>query len=83
MCRIRCIGTCRDRRIGVAAERLSAPAAATKLIIALGFLTRPNDLLIIEKSVLLLVLQAIAINRPAGVDVVGWIHRTPRNSLPE
>ncbi|MGZ3428039.1 MAG: HPP family protein, partial [Polyangia bacterium] len=44
------------------------PAGATTLIISLGIVTRPFYLVIIEVAVVLLALQAIAINRLAGLD---------------
>lgn len=43
------------------------PAGATTLIIALGFITQPFHLVIIEVAVVLLVLQSILINRLANI----------------
>lgn len=43
------------------------PAGATTLIIALGFITQPYQLLIIEVAVLALLLQAMLINKLAGI----------------
>ncbi len=54
------------------------PAGATTLIISLGIVTRPFYLLIIEVAVALLALQAIAINRVAGIDYPFWARRAPR-----
>jgi CBS-domain-containing membrane protein len=51
------------------------PAGATTLIISLGIVTRPFFLLIIEVAVALLALQAIAINRLAGLDYPFWARR--------
>jgi CBS-domain-containing membrane protein len=48
------------------------PAAATTLIISLGIITAPVHLLIIELAVVVLALQAIVINRLAGVDYPVW-----------
>ncbi len=48
------------------------PAGATTLIISLGIVTRPLHLLVIEIAVALLTLQAIAINRLAGIDYPLW-----------
>ena len=48
------------------------PAGATTLIISLGAIVRPSHLLIIELALVLLVLQAIAINRLAGLDYPLW-----------
>lgn len=53
------------------------PAGATTLIISLGILTRPLDLLVIEAAVLLLVLQAQGIHRVAGVDYPSWASKGP------
>lgn len=52
------------------------PAGATTLLISLGALTRPFHLLLIEVAVGVLVLQAIAINRLAGLDYPLWSRRT-------
>ena len=53
------------------------PAGATTLIISLGIVTRPFYLVIIEVAVALLCLQAIVINRLAGLDYPLWARRTP------
>ncbi|HEU4951918.1 MAG TPA: HPP family protein [Holophagaceae bacterium] len=52
------------------------PAGATTLIIALGILVEPKQLVVIEFAVVLLTLQAIAINRLAGLDYPLWARRT-------
>ena len=49
-----------------------APAAATTLIVALGIITTPAHLGIIELAVALLVLKALALNRLAGIDYPLW-----------
>jgi CBS-domain-containing membrane protein len=54
------------------------PAGATTLIISLGIVTCPFHLVIIEVAVALLALQAIGINRLAGIDYPLWARRTPR-----
>lgn len=51
------------------------PAAATTLIVSLGIVTRPFYLVVIEIAVVLLVLQAILINRLAGIDYPLWAAR--------
>jgi CBS-domain-containing membrane protein len=51
------------------------PAGATTLIVSLGIVTRPFHLLIIEVAVALLVVQAIVINRLAGIDYPLWAKR--------
>src|SRR5262249_18276774 len=48
------------------------PAAATALIITLGLVTAPSRLIIIEFAVVLLALQALAINRLAYIDYPIW-----------
>jgi CBS domain-containing membrane protein len=79
-------------RIGAAALSLAAtgalmillkaahpPAGATTLIISLGIVTRPLHLIVIEIAVAVLTLQAIVINRLAGVDYPLWaLRETPR-----
>jgi CBS-domain-containing membrane protein len=52
------------------------PAGATTLIVSLGIVTRPFHLLVIEVAVALLVVQAIIINRLAGIDYPFWARRT-------
>jgi CBS-domain-containing membrane protein len=51
------------------------PAAATTLIVTLGIVTSPLQLLIIELAVALLALQAIGINRLAYIDYPLWQKR--------
>ena len=48
------------------------PAAATTLIISLGIITTPIHLCIIELAVVLMALQAIVVNRLAGVNYPIW-----------
>src|SRR6266567_3820174 len=48
------------------------PAGATTLIISLGILTKPWQLLLLMMAVILLTLQAIAINRAAGIPYPLW-----------
>jgi CBS-domain-containing membrane protein len=48
------------------------PAGATTLIISLGFITTPAYLCIIEIAMALMVLQALAVNRLAGIDYPLW-----------
>ena len=75
-------------RIGAAALSLAAtgafmillkaahpPAGATTLIISLGIVTQPFHLLVIEIAVAILTVQAIAINRLAGIDYPLWALR--------
>ena len=75
-------------RVGAAALSLAAtgalmillkaahpPAGATTLIISLGIVTRPFHLVVIEIAVAVLTLQAIAINRLAGIDYPLWARR--------
>lgn len=51
------------------------PAGATTLIIALGIIIQPKNLLVIEVAVALLTIQAIVINRLAGLDYPLWARR--------
>ena len=48
------------------------PAGATTLIVSLGIIWRPPELVIIEVAVLLLVAQALMINRLAGLPYPLW-----------
>jgi CBS-domain-containing membrane protein len=48
------------------------PAGATTLIVSLGIISQPRELFIIEVAVGLLVVQALAINRLAGVAYPVW-----------
>ncbi len=48
------------------------PAGATTLIISLGLLTKPWQLLLLMVAVVLLTLQALAINRLAGIPYPLW-----------
>lgn len=48
------------------------PAGATTLIVSLGIVSRPLHLAVIEVAVALLTLQAIAINRLAGIEYPWW-----------
>lgn len=52
-----------------------APAGATTLIVSLGIITRPFHLLVIEIAVALLCVQAICINRLAGLNYPLWAGR--------
>src|SRR5215472_6518557 len=48
------------------------PAGATTLIVSLGLLTKPWQLLVLLVAVVLLTLQALAINRLAGIPYPLW-----------
>jgi CBS-domain-containing membrane protein len=56
------------------------PAGATTLIVSLGIVTKPAYLALIEVAVVLLTLQAIAINRLAGLDYPIWAKRRASES---
>jgi CBS-domain-containing membrane protein len=63
------------------------PAGATTLIVSLGIVTQPFHLLIVEAAVALLVVQAIVINRLAGLNFPLWSEprrgpRSPRGRRP-
>ena len=51
------------------------PAGATTLIISLGIITRPIHLLFIELAIGILTIQAIVINRLAGVNYPLWARK--------
>lgn len=53
------------------------PAGATTLIVSLGIISKPKELVIIEVAVFLLVAQALIINRLAGLPYPLWKHRSP------
>ena len=48
------------------------PAGATTLIVSLGIISQPKELVIIEVAVILLTVQAFAINRLAGIPYPIW-----------
>ena len=48
------------------------PAGATTLIISLGILTKPEQLLLLMVAVVLLTVQAFVINRLAGINYPLW-----------
>src|SRR5665213_1419891 len=48
------------------------PAGATTLIVSLGIISQPKDLAIVEIAVVLLTVQALAINRLAGLPYPFW-----------
>ena len=54
------------------------PAGATTLIVSLGILSTPGDVIIIEVAVVLLTLQALLINRLAGLPYPFWHKSTGR-----
>lgn len=54
------------------------PAGATTLIVSLGILHRLDQLAILMLAVVLLTLQAIVINRLAGIDYPLWAKREAR-----
>lgn len=51
------------------------PAGATTLIVSLGIISQPKELVIIEVAVILLTVQAFAINRLAGIPYPIWKKR--------
>jgi CBS-domain-containing membrane protein len=53
------------------------PAAGTAMFVALGVVTKPAYLLVLEAAVALLVVQAIVINRLTGVRYPLWSHVPP------
>ena len=53
------------------------PAGATTLIVALGIISQPKELVVIEVAVVLLTAQAFAINRIAGIPYPLWSTAEP------
>ena len=53
------------------------PAGATTLIVALGIISQPKELMVIEIAVILLTAQAFVINRIAGIHYPLWCSHTP------
>lgn len=51
------------------------PAGATTLIVSLGILREPEQLVVLMVAVLLLVVQGFVINRAAGIDYPVWAPR--------
>jgi CBS-domain-containing membrane protein len=56
------------------------PAGATTLIVSLGIISQPKELVIIELAVLLLTAQAFAINRLAGFPYPLWSYHRPASA---
>ncbi len=50
------------------------PAGATTLIVSLGIIAQPKDLIVIEMAVILLTVQAFVLNRLAGMPYPLWSH---------
>jgi CBS domain-containing membrane protein len=59
------------------------PAGATTLIVSLGIISKPGELIIIEVAVFLLVAQALVINRLAGLPYPWWNAEAPIKSVNE
>jgi CBS-domain-containing membrane protein len=58
------------------------PAGATTLIVSLGIISQPKELVIIEVAVILLTVQAFAINRLAGIPYPVWSKRRSEGIVP-
>ncbi len=58
------------------------PAGATTLIVSLGLLSKPLQLVMVEAAVFLLVTEAFAINRLAGLAYPWWEDRVPPSRPP-
>jgi CBS domain-containing membrane protein len=56
------------------------PAGATTLIVSLGIISQPKELIIIEVAVFLLTAQAFAINRLAGLPYPLWNYHRPASA---
>jgi CBS domain-containing membrane protein len=57
------------------------PAGATTLIVSLGIISQPKELVIIEVAVILLTVQALAINRLAGLPYPLWRNHKPSGPI--
>lgn len=55
------------------------PAGATTLIVSLGILATPDELVVLMVGVVLLIAQGFVINRLAGIDYPLWAPITARN----
>lgn len=53
------------------------PAGATTLIVSLGILRKPSQLVVLMVAVVLLVVQGFVINRLAGIDYPAWAPARP------
>jgi CBS-domain-containing membrane protein len=58
------------------------PAGATTLIVSLGIISRPRELVIIEVAVILLTVQAFVINRIAGIPYPVWSKHKSEGIVP-
>ena len=58
------------------------PAGATTLIVSLGIISQPKELVIIEVAVILLTVQAFAINRLAGIPYPVWSKHESEGIVP-
>lgn len=58
------------------------PAGATTLIVSLGIIALPKDLLVIEAAVILLTLQAFVLNRLAGMPYPLWHQHSAGVAVP-
>ena len=58
------------------------PAGATTLIVSLGIISQPKELVIIEVAVIPLTVQAFVINRLAGMPYPRWRSESPRSRSP-
>jgi CBS domain-containing membrane protein len=58
------------------------PAGATTLVVSLGIISQPKELVIIEVAVILLTVQAFAINRLAGIPYPVWSKHKSEGIVP-
>ncbi|MEO6989005.1 MAG: HPP family protein [Aquihabitans sp.] len=58
------------------------PAGATTLIVSLGILSAPSDLVVLMVAVLLMVIQAYVINHLAGIAYPRWAPIKPNAAAP-
>jgi CBS-domain-containing membrane protein len=58
------------------------PAGATTLIVSLGLIRRPADLVVLMTAVVLLCIQGWIINHLAGIPYPVWRHQPARSDTP-
>jgi CBS domain-containing membrane protein len=68
---------CRSRQgaLMVLFKASHPPAGATTLIVSLGVIAQPKDLIVIEAAVILLTVRAFVLNRFAGMPYPLWGHQ--------
>ena len=63
-------------------DAVHPPAGATTLVVSLGLVSKPSQIIALEVAIVLLLLQTIAIHRLAGVVYPLWARARPRVERP-